>query len=103
MVWSDFWAETSSVCFRMVLAVGMAMSMRMTMMEITMRSSIWVNPSSRAKEERARARRCLADFKNVQFIWFQSSEGRRRKPPTRQILQPMDAGGEGNAQRQGVG
>ena len=46
MVWSDFWAETSLVCFRIVFAVGMAMSIRMTMMEMTISNSISVKPDS---------------------------------------------------------
>src|SRR6516165_3322910 len=68
MARSDACAETSLVCLRIVFAVGMAISIRITMIEMTISSSISVKPSSRATDDRVRAKPRLANFKIVQFI-----------------------------------
>src|ERR1700746_2987950 len=95
MVWMNFCAERSLAFFLRLPTVGMAMSIRMAMMAITISNSIRVKPL-------VRARRRMCQRELVLFIGMccPRGSGPPEADPSDKMLQRIDALGKWNAQRQ---
>src|ERR1035437_4857924 len=89
----DFFAESWLPCLRKALKVGMASSIRMVMMAMTMSNSIKVKPLG------SLARR-VRDFDFLRFMRFPFlCERPTISGPSEKILQRMDAKGKWGARK----
>src|SRR5579871_1812877 len=95
MVCTDFWADISLAFFFRLPTVGMAMSIRMAMIAITISNSIRVKPLLRAW-------RCARQRTFFMGMWCPRGSGPPEADPSDKIVQRIDGEGKWNAQRRGT-